>query len=368
VNLALQLAWVGVDDAGQASLYVHDIETGQTKMTATWKQASGANWQAADLIRWSPDGSRLLISKGDNQNRSLAIVHLDRGTMQTLFKIPEYAWVQDAQWSPDGEWIAFQESDEMKYSSFTTLWLINRRGKTPVKLTQQAYGLRWSPDSKRLFFFNGKAWSYNPATGGMNALPPPRYWLQPGVGYRMELLNSDAILTKRSCCEYIPGLDSYFLKGMIASPEDVETPPPKVGLFQLPSDGSAGRLLFTMEDYPEFLEEASSYFFSPDGKRLAIVGTKRYLLIDLAESRVQEELEGSTFLGWSPNGESWAQTIAEPNDPPQIRLQVREAVNGQVIFDYPLELTGLSATPGSYLRVGRELEMYWSMLEPGDGE
>jgi tricorn protease len=96
----------------------------------------------------SPDGNRLLVSaRGD-----VYTVPVKSGITRNLTETSGIH-ERDAQWSPDGKWIAYI-SDE---TGEDELFLRSQDGlDTPVQLTKNSdtykYGFNWSPDSKKILW------------------------------------------------------------------------------------------------------------------------------------------------------------------------------------------------------------------------
>jgi tricorn protease len=93
----------------------------------------------------SPDGKRaVFVARGD-----IFTVPAKKGKIRNLTKSPG-AHDRDAEWSPDGKWIAYI-SDE---TGEDEIYLIKPDGSDKMQLTSDAvsyrYGIEWSPDGKKI--------------------------------------------------------------------------------------------------------------------------------------------------------------------------------------------------------------------------
>lgn len=125
---------------------------------------------------WSPDGSRVAFAAaaatpGEARNgevrRGLFVVDADGGDPHQI--VPS-AQILDAQWSPDGEWIAFTQADPDRPDIF----IVHPDGSGLRVLTSSSEGLGswgpvWSPDGSALLFnrnggldqFDSELWFVN---------------------------------------------------------------------------------------------------------------------------------------------------------------------------------------------------------------
>ena len=93
---------------------------------------------------WSPDGTEIVFGSDRDGNYDLWIISAAGGASRQLTNHPRDEWAAD--WSPDGEWIAFNSGNR---GGTADLWLIPSEGGTGRQLTdQQNKGPSWSPDGK----------------------------------------------------------------------------------------------------------------------------------------------------------------------------------------------------------------------------
>jgi Tol biopolymer transport system component len=103
--------------------------------------------------RWSPDGSKLVVTRCDSSvgfltNCDIVIVKPDGSGLRTV--VDGGRWNGNASFSPDGKWIAF-DSDRGGFLS--AVWVLRLNGGQPVRLTKpdlEAFWPNWSPDGTHL--------------------------------------------------------------------------------------------------------------------------------------------------------------------------------------------------------------------------
>ena len=103
--------------------------------------------------RWSPDGTRLVVTRCDSSvgfitNCDIVMTKRDGSGLRTLVGGGRFSG--DATFSPDGKWIAF-DSDRAGYIS--TVWVLRIDGGKPIRLTDpnlEAFWPNWSPDGSHL--------------------------------------------------------------------------------------------------------------------------------------------------------------------------------------------------------------------------
>ncbi|WP_206107904.1 sigma-70 family RNA polymerase sigma factor [Paludisphaera rhizosphaerae] len=107
---------------------------------------------------WSPDGKRLIVSKGTLDEARKAwihetiLLHADGSGQETL-KIPREDTVQD--WSPDGSRILTASSRNAKIG--WQLYVMNLDGSNPRQITEggNPFSARFSPDGRRILYTDG---------------------------------------------------------------------------------------------------------------------------------------------------------------------------------------------------------------------
>lgn len=56
--------------------------------------------------RWSPDGSRIAFSRGEQGGETVWVVNADGSAARPLIQVPETQSINNPVWSPDGEKLA----------------------------------------------------------------------------------------------------------------------------------------------------------------------------------------------------------------------------------------------------------------------
>ena len=130
--------------------------TNPTKLTDNPPPCS----DVVELVRWSPDSSRIAYdSSWNNGYGALYVAHAD-GTNPA--KLTDNAWPLTAVWSPDSSRIAYLTSD-------SALYVAHADGTNPAKLTDNASGsIVWSPDSSRIAYLTSDRARYVAHADGTN--------------------------------------------------------------------------------------------------------------------------------------------------------------------------------------------------------
>lgn len=144
------------------------VEDARRSQQPETKDAPAAGWtidetmkvRNVDKIRISPDGRRVLFTvrtavlSGDKGAYLHQIWSADAdGANQRPLTDGEYS-ATDAEWSPDGRWIAFL-SDRSGSSEGPTIWLIPATGGAPQSIDAGGTGvtnIKWSPEGTNLAF------------------------------------------------------------------------------------------------------------------------------------------------------------------------------------------------------------------------
>lgn len=202
-------------------------------------------------VSWSPDGKELLCNRNDG-----LLVRVDiENVEQTLLKLPIEGML-DAQWSPNGEWIAFSKASAQSVDN-NDLWVIRTSGEAQAKLTNQP-GMEHSPAWKR----DGSALTFSAGEAQKNF----EIW--------------SIVLAKKSTTQLTVGTafsvdPSYSPEGHIAYAAD------NIGNYDI-------WILEAGVDLPRQLTKDPSYdaqpTWSPDGKHIAFYsrrdGNKRIWVMD----------------------------------------------------------------------------------------
>ncbi len=145
------------------------------------------NWVEIKDAQLSPDGNSVLITtdRADwEQQLYRDEIWLYRvtggsepGTSGSLIQLTQSGHDKEAQWSPDGKWIAFlsgrkatsgkggagsDDEDEKDDKESTQLYLISPNGGEAFAITsgsEEVHAFSWAPDSKSIYFATREPWS-----------------------------------------------------------------------------------------------------------------------------------------------------------------------------------------------------------------
>jgi len=116
----------------------------------------------SEQFSWSPEGNEIAYTLKDvpkwaeSTDSNLWIVNVESGEKKNLTpSMPGYDL--EPVYSPDGKWLAFQSMERAGFESDRNrIMLYDRSGGTLKELTvgldQNANGINWSPDSKKILF------------------------------------------------------------------------------------------------------------------------------------------------------------------------------------------------------------------------
>ncbi len=126
----------------ESGIYLFDLQTGNYQRVTSL----GKNCFAS----WSPDGSRLALSSGNDLETNIFVTSLDGKHVRRLSDSGTMN-IRPA-WSPDGETIAYLSLPVPgSPAAETGVYLINADGTHRRRITDiQGYELSWSPDGKLL--------------------------------------------------------------------------------------------------------------------------------------------------------------------------------------------------------------------------
>src|SRR6185369_2389112 len=142
-------------------IYLFDLETKKLERLtkSKWDESSPA---------WSPDGTRIAFMSNHSEDpdrdpvAQLYVVEAQPGATEKLLTTETTrAGRSRPEWSPDGNWIAFLEGDEMKYGAYSMdhLALAAADGSKPPSrfkptedLDRGVGGVRFNPDGKSIRF------------------------------------------------------------------------------------------------------------------------------------------------------------------------------------------------------------------------
>ncbi len=131
-----------VEDETPPQIYVRDQETGRVTQVT-----DDLEFAANGAPSWSPDGTQILFPAGSMQlDHKLYIINADGSGLRQLTHGDSHD--QEAEWSPDGQWIAFYRD--------CNLWRIRPDGSDEAPLLVSCdYCTEiptWSPDSQQIAF------------------------------------------------------------------------------------------------------------------------------------------------------------------------------------------------------------------------
>ncbi|GGG90403.1 winged helix-turn-helix domain-containing protein [Silvibacterium dinghuense] len=249
----------------------------------------GANdaFRYPPALSWSPDAAMLVTTDCDNAagGPSLARISVATGKKQELTHAPPRTVDDQAEFSPDGRWIAFRRSQG---DSSDAIYLIASTGGQERRLTSDSNpidGLAWSPDGTRIFFSSGRATSLG------------SIWSLPVGGGSPTAVTTPLTHTSSPAVSPVGRLMAY---------------------VDSPNNASVWRLsLNAQHDLEPFISSTffdASAVYSPDGKRIAFrsdrSGANELWVCNSDGSQPQEithfdgPMTGSPR--WSPDGRSIA--------------------------------------------------------------
>jgi Tol biopolymer transport system component len=158
---------------------------GQPESTPDVLDDAPANFQAP---AWSPDGSQLLYAGEDEFGRqALFLRQRENGKVEKLVNVPGLIRFN---WSPDGQWIAYQQIDDPRVAPLGQVYVRKvgvdgERSEESQVSRDAAVAFFWSPDGQQLAILVPSLDEEGPSTrGGGLAAPLPqgqqiqlRWWL-----------------------------------------------------------------------------------------------------------------------------------------------------------------------------------------------
>lgn len=163
-TLAFSEWWVDYRPEGksrsQARLLL--LERGSALPKTVWESRRAEEFRRIHQVRWSAEGQRLLFSElrgeFDSDNVGFATRLVSReGKLDRLIESPHWAsW----DWSPDGEWIAFEalQGPMVDLMAAPGIWMVGMDGsgkRSLVPLRDEGTWVeapRWSPDGQQVAF------------------------------------------------------------------------------------------------------------------------------------------------------------------------------------------------------------------------
>lgn len=145
------------------SLYTMRVDgTGVRRVTRAARRADGAP-VFDSLPDWSPDGKRLVFSRGIGGWYQLYVVRADGTRVRRITRTERGRFDLGPRWSPDGKWIVFG-SDRARYYN-SNLWRVRPDGSDLKRLTRTKGGIgrtgddggaSWSPNGGRIAFISNR--------------------------------------------------------------------------------------------------------------------------------------------------------------------------------------------------------------------
>ncbi len=175
VSEALARGGLAITPDGQLLAYA-TLPLGQSTWTLWFSAADGAaarpvleDADSISVVSWSPDGTRLLLSRGGQ----LWLVDRDGGNLRSLGVSHTGAWgLPGPQWSPDGGLIAYAEEARppekregefdpgMEFQYASTYLVDAHTGERRPLAERDAVGdlyPAWSPDGSQVAFLSGRS-------------------------------------------------------------------------------------------------------------------------------------------------------------------------------------------------------------------
>ncbi|WP_298902967.1 S41 family peptidase [uncultured Psychroserpens sp.] len=143
-----QLSNPNISPNGKRAVFEHrgDIFT-IPKENGTWRNLTNSSGVADRAPIWSPKGDKIVWFSDKTGEYQMTIADQD-GQNQSVIKLPNSTFYFQPDWSPDGKYIAYTDTD-------FNIWVINLESKKVVKADTEGYAHPnrsmnpvWSPDSK----------------------------------------------------------------------------------------------------------------------------------------------------------------------------------------------------------------------------
>lgn len=273
------------------------------------------NEYPADLISWSPDGTRLAIPRFD---RKVEILDFESKQVPTSVILEKNEYVYSLVWSPDSSLIALSvssgENDGYSiriYNSKTS----SSEKELSTKMHFPENGLFWSPDNTWIGAFNGEGQFSNWETesGNLSTL---------NLGFRVASLSVDPSGTFAAFGGSEEGVIQIWdlrksehvatFSGHLGTVNDI-TWSPDGSLFASGSDDRTIKIWSAPADENEKViypgeQLINSVAWSPDGSQIAGRSANGQILVfdgengRLIHSIETEDAEGSSEVRWSPDG------------------------------------------------------------------
>jgi len=143
--------------------WIWDITKNESKKLLSEEPFPDIHYPLPGEVKWSPDGKKIALPisnisrviEGEYDDEQVWVIDVESGEKEQLtFERGYNAWPD---WSPDGEKLMYQRSEEVKDATphGFDIWVMNCDGSNKKQLTDSPghEDGKWSPDGKRIAYF-----------------------------------------------------------------------------------------------------------------------------------------------------------------------------------------------------------------------
>ncbi len=234
-----------------------------------------ARLNADSSIAWSPDGSRIALTRRTGLAQDLWLVNVKTGALSRLTDCASGKACADAsaEWSPDGQAIVFSRWVKGQVASIYTM----RPDGTHLKLIAAVAGAQdpqWSPDGRKIAF------------QGNNGI---------------YTVNADGTqLTQIAAAGGLAGEPAWSPDGMkllyVKTPLNAATSAETTQLWTINANGSRNRRIYQLSTSGRW----PLPFWSPDGKQIAVAPNFGVFVMNADGSGVRLVGESANQVAWQP--------------------------------------------------------------------
>lgn len=134
----LEIAWLSTDPSEVTAIFLSDGLGEEVEVVA---RVPGR----AELLTWSPDGSKLLFDGDGTGDFELSVVDVESGTTAPLAPSPTSS-DGGASWSPDGERVVFFSDRDGRFAGYVVDVASGEVTRVTPESTGSVGDLTWSPD------------------------------------------------------------------------------------------------------------------------------------------------------------------------------------------------------------------------------